>query len=220
VIDCPGLTSAFFEEARLFAERMRFNEESHTEGSDTEEKFARLMASSPLPSSAQLCSVIEEVFWASLLTEEGRPCRPRLLYSPGREQVRPSVHQLARSVPLTRETLRKLAPVQGSLGYLAWDYGSGGMEITGVQGREGGDPGNLIIAAPKNGALDISWSCARLLALRAGQLARLSQSRLPEVLRALEFVGRLTGSIEPAFLGSVIRAIASAGHGISGYFAA
>jgi hypothetical protein len=163
VIDCPGLTSAFFEEARLFAERMRFNEESHTEGSDTEEKFARLMASSPLPSSAQLCSVIEEVFWASLLTEEGRPCRPRLLYSPGRKQVRPSVHQLARSVPLTRETLRKLAPVQGSLGYLAWDYGSGGMEITGVQGREGGDPGNLIIAAPKNGALDISCS---LLAYR------------------------------------------------------
>lgn len=85
--------------------------------------------------------------------------------------------------------------------------------MTGVQGREGGDPGDFTIAASNNGALDISWNCARLLTLRAGRLDRLTRNSLPGVHEALGIVQELTGGFQPAFLVSAIKAIADAGHG-------
>ena len=210
MIDGRKLTSILLGEARLFADHMKFDDATNLK---LEEKFARLVASSPLPESEQIAVAIEEVFWASLLTEEGRPCRPRLLYSPRQECMRPAVHRLAKPIRLNRDALRKLAPAQGPLGYLAWDCASGDAEITGIQGREGGDPCDLIISAPKNGALEIDWSCARLLTFQAGRLDRLSMAALPGVHEALDIVRRLTGNFEPVFLNRTIQAIAAAGHG-------
>jgi len=129
--------------------------------------------------------------------------------------MRQAVHRLAKPIRLNRDALRKLTPAQGPLGYLTWDYASasGEAEITGIQGREGGDPSDLIISAPKNGALEIDWSSARLLAFRAGRLDRLSQASLLGVHEALRIVQTLTGTFEPAFLGQTVRTIANAGHG-------
>jgi hypothetical protein len=210
MIDSQNLTDILLKEARFFAQRMQFDDAAALM---PDEKFARLLEMHPLPEPKEISSVFEEVFWASLLTEEGRPCRPRLLYAPRQECMRPAVHRLANPVPLTREALRKLAPVQGPLGYLTWDCVSGAAEVTGIQGREGGDPSNFIVTAPKNGALDVSWSCARLLALRAGRLDRLSQIALPGMHDALDMVRKLTGNFEPMFLGTTIRAVANTGHG-------
>jgi hypothetical protein len=159
MIDVRGLTLALQEEAEAYAERAQFADRPDLSPA---EKFLELAESHPLPDEARIQSVIEEVFWASLLTEEGRPCRPRLLYVPRQEPMRQAVHRLAKPVPLTRDYLRKLTPVQGRLGYLTWDCVDGHPKVTGVQGREGGDPGDFTIAASNNGALDISWNCAGL----------------------------------------------------------
>jgi hypothetical protein len=109
----------------------------------SEERRDRMLSFFPLPDTRQISHVIDEVFWASMLTEEGRPCRPRLLYVPKQPGLRPrvprlkggrrAVHRLAVPVALTRATLRKLTPAQGRLGYLSWDCVSGTPEITGVQ---------------------------------------------------------------------------------------
>jgi len=210
MIGSHDLTLAFLKEAKFIAGRVRFDD---APDATLEEKFAKLVASHPIPESDRIRFALEEAFWASLLTEEGRPCRPRLLYLPRQERMREAVHRLAKPVPLTRDALRKLWPAQGPLGYLIWDCVSGVAEITGVQGREGGDPPDLIIAAPHNGALNIDWSCARLLALRAGRLDRLSQASLPDVHAALEVARKLTGGFEPVFLRPAIQAIVDGGHG-------
>jgi hypothetical protein len=210
MIDARELTLVLLEEAKAYAGHMRFADQPDL---SPVEKFSRLAESHPPPDEARIQSVIEEVFWASLLTEEGRPCRPRLLYVPRTEPMRQAVHRLAAPLPLTRESLRKLTPVQGPLGYLTWDCVDGDPKVTGVQGREGGDPSDLTIAAPNNGALDISWVCARLASLRAGSLDRLTRASLPGVHEALGIVQKLTGGFEPVFLRSAIQAIADAGHG-------
>jgi DisA bacterial checkpoint controller nucleotide-binding len=204
------LADVFFDEARIFASSMGFQDAPNL---TPDEKFAKATAQFPLPSPELIAYVIEEVFWASLLTEEARPCRPRLLYSPQREEFSRAVHRLLNPLTLTREQLRKLTPVQGPLGYLTWDSLSGKAEITGIEGRQGGDPCVFTIAAPNNGALDHSWSCMRLVTLRAGKVDRLSATALPDVHRALDVVRGLLGNFAPIFLGRTIRAIADQGHG-------
>ena len=69
----------------------------------------------PLPERDVIAHVFEEVFWASLLTEESRPCGPRLIYRPRQAEMSQAIHRLVRPVELTREHLRKLTPVQTEL---------------------------------------------------------------------------------------------------------
>jgi hypothetical protein len=83
----------------------------------------------------------------------------------------------------------------------------------GLQGREGGDPSDLTIAAPMNGALDINWMCSRLVTLRAGRIERHSRNLKPQIPGAFHAVSALLGSFEPVFLNRTIRAIADEGHG-------
>lgn len=80
-----------------------------------EEKLERELVNCPLPDIDQISHVIEEVFWASMLTEEGRPCRPRLIYLPRHHSLfmRGAVHRLVAPIRLTRASLRKLTPSQG-----------------------------------------------------------------------------------------------------------
>ena len=196
---------------------MGFN--GDTEKLSPDQRFGRVVAHSPLPGKTHIASVLEEVFWSSLLTEEGRPCRPRLLYIPrdsipGRQdESRRPLHQFETPTLLTRENLRKLSPAQGPLGYLIWDSLGGKPEIIGIQGRQGGDPTNFTIIAPGAGAFDVSWSVARLLTIRAGQLERHSRSALPRLSGALGLARQVTGGNEIIFLTAAIRAIEERGHG-------
>jgi hypothetical protein len=110
MIDSRQITDMVFEEARCLAERVEFND---APALNAEAKFARLISTHQLPEPQHISFLIEEVFWASLLTKEGRPCCPRLLYSVRQESMRRALHRLAKPVPLTRDALRKLAPAQG-----------------------------------------------------------------------------------------------------------
>jgi hypothetical protein len=203
------LANVILEEARLLGESITFDGAKLT----PEEQFARAIVQFPLPGREAIACVLEEVFWASLLTEESRPCRPRLLYFPGRETVHGATHRLKSPLTLTRDSLRKLTPLQGPLGYLTWDCVAGKPEIAGIQGRQGGDACDFVVASPHYGALDISWHCIRLVGLRAGRVDRYSKASLPTVSRALNIVRELLGSFDPVYLGHAIRAIANDGHG-------
>jgi hypothetical protein len=212
MIDSHTLADTFLEEVRRFTLRMVFSDAPNL---TPEEKFVRGTADIPLPGREAIASLFEEVFWASLLTEESRPCRPRLLYSPRQETVKGLVHRLEKPALLNRGSLRKLTPVQGRIGYLTWDCDSGKPEITGIQAFRGvgADPPEFATASSSVGTLDISWRFTRLMTLRAGRLSRHSESRLPEVHRALDIVRQGLGSFAPVFLASTIRAIANDGHG-------
>jgi hypothetical protein len=197
-------------EARLRAGSTNFSDAPDL---NPDEKFARTIARHPLPELGQISSMLEEVFWASQLSEENRPCRPRLLYAPRQESLRPAIHRFVQPVPLTRSNLRKLAPLQGPLGYLTWNYFSDCVEITGIQWREGGDPCDFIVIAPRNGALDVYWDGGRLVALRDGKIQTLSKEYWKDGLSLFQQVGKWMGKTDLILLNRTIRTISDAGHG-------
>jgi len=218
MINPREITRILHEEIKLFVEQTTVLHAPEVTPANLtpEEKLARELANHPLPPDGGIADVIEEVFWASMLTEEGRPCRPRLLYVSRQESIfmRQAVHRLATPVPITRASLRKLTPAQGRLGYLTWDCVSGIPEITGVQGREGGDPPRFMITAPMTGALNINWMLTRLVTLRAGRIERRSLNLKPEMIRALLHVSTLIGGgSQPVYLNRAILTIANEGHG-------
>jgi Probable sensor domain DACNV len=67
------IVKVFLEEIKILPERVTFNPppEART--------LQELLTDHPLPDNQSISFVIEEVFWASLLTEENRPCRPHLI---------------------------------------------------------------------------------------------------------------------------------------------
>src|ERR1700732_87005 len=109
MIDSQELADLVLQEARLFAQSITFNDARDL---TPEEKFARAITEYPLPGREIIASLFEEAFWSSWLTEEMRPCRPRLLYSPRQENMSAAVHRLEKPVSLDRDNLRKLTPVQ------------------------------------------------------------------------------------------------------------
>lgn len=84
MINSQELADVLLEEIRLLGESISFSDAPDL---TSEQKFARAVVQFPVPSRETIASVIQEVFWASLLKEESRPCRPRLLYFPNRETV-------------------------------------------------------------------------------------------------------------------------------------
>jgi hypothetical protein len=212
MIDAAQIARIFDEERIGFTGGIEY---SDTPALTPEEKLARAHASFPTPALEAIARVIEEVFYASFLTEEGRPCRPRMLFAPSRPGwPQEPVHRFTAPVPLNRDTLRKLVPAQGPLGYLTWSCDSSGEPVvTGVQMHQGGGPSDLVVAAPKGGALDLTWHHFRLVAFRAGRVDRLSRYALPDLVNALRSIWSLLGVFEPMFLGQAVRAITKDGHG-------
>jgi hypothetical protein len=99
----------------------------------TEDKLRRLTEADPLPPEGELAQVLEEVFWASLSSEEHRPCRPVLCYGLSRGNA--DAHWFARRLPLTRAQLRRLAPTLGDHSLLIWETEAGEQWITGIGPR-------------------------------------------------------------------------------------
>jgi hypothetical protein len=191
VIDALAVARILHEEARLRAgQRGGPSFEDH-----------------PLPEPERIARVIEEMFWASLLSEEGRPCRPRLLYTT--ESDRRAGHWFEDVVPLTRQALRMLAPTQGQRGYLSWTFGPKGPVITGVHDHCDGD---FVLTAPGAGALDAAWAAHRILSVRAGELRRLSTCALPDARSVFAAVQDAIGGM-PSLLVRALLAIVDDAHG-------
>ena len=209
MIDAVDLGRVVHEEARSHAIGITY---SDAPALDPEARFARALNDRPLPTPDQVSLVLEEVFWASLLAEEERPCRPRLLYLRHTKESRP-VHWFEEPLPLDRHALRKIAPAHGPLGYITWESVEGRPFLTGIEPRQGGDPSDFIVEVRGPGEIDINWACFRMLRLREGELIRFSTCCLPPLEAVTGWLAGLLGTFEPKFLGRVVRAIEQQGHG-------
>ncbi len=209
MIKSIDLANAVHEEAHGIASRIPESETPHLRNGD---RLAWLLAHWPLPTVKEMIPVIEEVFWASLLTEEGRPCRPRLLYSTVVDTERP-VHWFSEPIPLNRESLRKLTSIQDDTCYLVWKIADHHPVMIGLQARESSDPNQFLLTCAGPGALDFTWNRLRVVILREGYTRRLSSCTLPDSHVVFEMIRTLLGSFEPFFLGRVVRAISDQGHG-------
>jgi hypothetical protein len=195
MIDSLGVADALHDEAKRHVRGMRFSPPESDLG--FEKNWEREVAKWPLPEKRLLARIIEHVFWTSLLTEEGRPSRPRLVYAPSRESGY-VVHWFTEPKPLTPETLAKLAPACGPLNYLAFHLERGAPLLTGIVSHQGAAPFDLIVAAAGTGAVDLIWNGYRLVTLRSGQLARSSQNRLPNAAVRSPYLAELLGNVSPA----------------------
>jgi len=205
VIDNRALAAIIDQEIRLRATQTTSKEDGSV---SSQERLARQLQKSPLPPTEVLGVVVEELFWASLLAEEGRPCRPRLLYGVLGEGS--TGHWFGEPVPLTRETLRKLTPTQGPRGYLSWKLGERGQPvITGIQNERGAA---FVVSSPAAGAIDVVWSTFRILTVRGGELHRLSTCALPDAEKVFDVIRDAVGGV-PNVLVSTLLAVAEDGHG-------
>jgi len=209
MIDISEVTETAFREARLLGESMKFDNLALS----PDEQFVRACAQSPLPEMEVAKEVIEESFWASMLTEENRPCRPRLIYSPSDKKRSYFTHWLTTRIPLDRDSLRKLTPTQGPLGFLVWNCESKIPEIVAVEGSHYGITDDFTIAAPNYGALDISWHLLKMVALRAGRIDCRSTDFRPDQHSALNVISKLLESFDPVYLTHAMRSITKHGHG-------
>jgi hypothetical protein len=157
-----------------------------------------------LPPEAAIAAVLEEVFWASVETEEGKPCLPRLLYAP--DSAADDAHVFRETLPLRRDALRKVAGAHGPGGFLTWCLGDA-PTLTGIHVPQAAAPMDLTIVACKPGALDVGWSGIRLVTLRAGKIERMSRCALPNHVAALDVITKMTGGGDPLFLWSMIRTV-------------
>jgi DisA bacterial checkpoint controller nucleotide-binding len=228
MIDSATLAKALHDEARAMVHR------SESEPTLTrEEMLERRLTRWPIPPLEDLAAIIEVVFWASQLTEEGRPCRPRLLHLKDADEFdetvplglewlgpalppgvgRRSIHQFEMPVPLDVESLRKLSPAHGRLGYLTWRWGEGGAVLTGVQTPGAQDPHDLTIVAPGGGTMHLGWMRSRLVTLSAGEVRRFGTCLLPSTLRGFVKLVKLFGRLDTALGAGIVRALVEQGHG-------
>lgn len=204
------IAQTVLDEVRIFAPQLMYPNSPQLE---PEQRLARRLKEYPVPNADSISCVVEEVFWASLLTEEGRPCKPRLVYLP-RETQRQAVHYFSEPKPLTRDTLRKLTPTHGALGYLTWNDAHGRPLLTGVQAPQLEAPADLTVTTSGSGAISVSWFVYRLLRFRAGEVTRLSTCALPDGAAVGKMVEQLLGNDgESSFLHRLVRAIEDDGHG-------
>ena len=73
----------------------------------------------PVPSHERLAEILDVAFWASLITDEGRPTRARIALVPDGELD--TVLPFRRPIPFTEEEVAKVAPAVWSTGWLAVD---------------------------------------------------------------------------------------------------
>lgn len=119
--------------------------------------------------------VAEQLVVASTMTEEGRPCRPRLVYRPP-HSARPTYlsFEFGQSLPLDAESLRKLAFAHaGEMGALIWTVENDLAAVVGIGHLKAPEvhrwPG-WWLDAPFVGSLEISFLDIRLVSMRWGKL--------------------------------------------------
>lgn len=178
----------------------------------------------PIPDGDVLGYVLEEAFWTSLTSEEGRPSRFRLIYDPssaarGTHDPNELMHRLHTPVSLNRETMRKLVPVHHPRGGgLVWSGPEGRPVITGIRfpGPEfplqAGPPVGFTISSETVGGLEVSWSAHVLLSWRGGIPIRLSSCALPNANALAGFLGPSFEAICAA-APRIVDTLVAGGHG-------
>lgn len=196
MINAKEITDAFLEEIEIYTKKI-------------EAPRKKLI----LPRPEKIALVCERVFWASQLTEEGRFCRPNLIYIPRNIHKNLFILRLEGSVELTQNNLRKLSQIQGTRGSLVWDVECGTPEITGVLMDRYQSALSFFLKALRPGYLVMSGLGKPLIASQSGEVERLSHQSLPESFGASQTILQLLSSAETANLFRSIQTIVNKGHG-------
>jgi hypothetical protein len=142
-----------------------------------QEKFAQSFPA--FPTIYELAEAIRAAYYTSLLTEEARPCRPRLVFAS--RELHPPVHLFNEPVPLDVPNLRRLCFAAGSRAGLTWVARSGKLYLTGIIAEEEAPWTRLIISAPATGGLDISCMNTLLVAARGDKVFSWASSSRPQL---------------------------------------
>jgi hypothetical protein len=213
------LASVALEEIALLASNDHVSQEP-----SLETRIQELMQHESIPDTTVLGYVLEEAFWTSLTSEEGRPSRFRLIYDPssaarGTHDPNELMHRLHTPVPLNRETMRKLVPVHHPRGGgLVWSDQGGRPVISGIRfpgpdfPLQAGPPLGFAISSQTVGGLEVSWASHILLSCRGGNSIRLSSCALPNANALAGFLGPSFEAICAA-APRIVDTLVTGGHG-------
>ncbi len=170
--------------ARHLLERMRQMQASAAAGPGSDERLARHRGSAaPVPQSVdEMATLLDVSFFATLLEEEGRPTRfVASFIGPGEDDV--SARRLARPLPFTPESIKRLAPAADpELSSLAVSRTNGELSIWGL--------------------LDVPrLPCLQIFGLYTGQL-RVSYLGQTQMVHA-HGRGRVRTEDDPSFITSI-----------------
>jgi hypothetical protein len=216
VIGAASIAAELMVEIRGYAASIGFPSLDHEMSAD--EKLAESVKTAPLPTEAQIASIIDPLFWASIETEEQRPTRFRVAYRPTDVETLLAMHRLRTPVPLDVANLKKfvkLAHAHDRLAsFLALDFlPEPAIVGIGVFHSRGAVPHAFHVVSKTQATLEFLWSSTQLGTLRGGELSLLSRAGL----RADAVADWITTCFESlglrVLIGSVARIIAEQGHG-------
>jgi sensor domain DACNV-containing protein len=216
VIGAASIAAELMAEIRGFAASIGFPSLDRELSPD--EKLAESVKTAPLPTQAQIASIIDPLFWASIETEEQRPTRFRVAYKPTEVEMQLAMHRLREPVPLDIGNLRrfvKLAHAHDRLAsFLALDFLPDPAIVgIGVFHSRGAVPHAFHVVSKAQASLEFLWSSFQLGTLRGGELSLLSRAGL-RADAAADWVTTCFGSTGLRLLiGSAARIIAEQGHG-------
>ncbi len=202
MIRCEELAEAIVFEANLLAQKHSSKKE--------------LLERAPLPPLKEMVEVLNVLWKASLLFEEGRPCCPRLIYmgqdgSSGKASS--NAHTFKDPLIFNSEILRKISPALGEVDYLSWSLQGGLPLITGIHVHRVSESPQLFFTVPKPGSIDVIWQFSRIVSFRDGELRQLSQCGLADTAGLCSMLSRAFGTFETHFLGSIVRRVSKQKHG-------
>jgi len=180
MFDSRALAEAVLNEITAFIARIEYRGQPDK---PLAEKLAEHLARHPVPSIEELANVIEQAFWASLLSEESRPVRFRLvIHDEARTGHMLGTHEFARPMRLTPEFLKKCAVAHDpSTSFFAVSMSPQPAFVTGigVERLKGQTTAEFAVEVTGNGSLEFSWGMWGLLRFSAGKVERLSDVPLP-----------------------------------------
>jgi hypothetical protein len=167
--------------ARLRDRRSRLREPSSRDRHGVADQRAAL---APLPASAgRLAELLDSCFFATLLTEEGRPTRFACAFVAPEDIDGIPARRLARPLPLTPDAIRRIAPaIDPQLTSLGVHASPEGLCIWGL------------VDVPRLGALQVYGSDTGVI--------RVTYLRQTQMIHA-HGIGRVRGERDPSFLTSI-----------------
>lgn len=204
MINATELARGFIEELRQYVARADLTTNRGTV-TDVEEKYSLMIPRDSLPTVEPTAQVIEALFWASMLFEEQRACRPRLTYNP----YAALRHKFSTPAALDKQSLRSLSQVQGAEGALHWTDEGDQLTIVGV-----GDPATAhTIRVLGPGKLVFDLLGYRLAMFSDGEFHRYSQPKLLTRTSIVTVMRDHVGVVNPVDVLWTMDAIRTAGHG-------
>jgi hypothetical protein len=155
----------------------------------------RLRAASPLPTSVEETATLDASFFATLLTDEGRPTRFACAYVGPDDLDGVPMRRLARSLPVTPDVIRRIAPAgDPELTCLGVHCVAGGLSIWGL--IDAPRLPSLQVFGSDTGRLRVSYLRQTQLTYADG-IGRVRAERDPSFLTSIQLIAAAMGLVKP-----------------------